>query len=196
MNNFSTLTALLTGLKQGSVTRLTKSLSLVGADTKKRFLELSNLMAGEKNYSSYRIELSKRDVEARESAEGFVCVPHLAVHLAQLTAIDESNIDHVSDAPHLINLSKHYLRARSIELLAQLQTHRYAKIVPVRALAAAFDVHLSQYVLLTANENRYSAQKLYELSLKREEEADDFDDDESEYSEDAFAMSPGSSPHQ
>ena len=189
LNNFSTLTALLTGLKQGSVTRLTKSLKLVGPDIKKQFLELSSLMAGEKNYSNYRSELTKREMEARERGEDFVCVPHLAVHLAQLSSIDEANIDHISDAPHLINLSKHYLRSRSVELLVQLQRHRYTKIVPVRSLAAAFDVHLSQYMLLTANENRYSAQKLYELSQRREEDVvEGFGDNDSEYSEDAFAM--------
>ena len=188
LNNFSTLTALLTGLKQGSVTRLTRSLNLVGADTKKRFLELSSLMAGEKNYSNYRSELSKRETKAQEEGKQFVCVPHLAAHLAQLSSIDESNIDHVSDAPHLINLSKHYLRARSIELLVQLQQHRYSHIVPVRAIAAAFDVHLSQYVLLTASENRYSAQKLYELSVKREEDVAEFEDNDSEYSDEAFAL--------
>jgi hypothetical protein len=70
----------------------------------------------------------------------------------------------------------------------QLQQHRYSHIVPVRAIAAAFDVHLSQYVLLTASENRYSAQKLYELSVKREEDVAEFEDNDSEYSEEAFAL--------
>ena len=44
-------------------------------------------------------------------------------------------------------------------------------------------------MLLTANENRYSAQKLYELSLRREEDVvEGFGDDDGEYSEVAFAM--------
>ena len=165
LNNFNGLMALLTGLQRGCINRLTHMLDEVSKGTKENLKRLLGLMSGSKNYLVYR-QMLANFTNDKTSIGGFI--PHLGAHLAELSTIDEGNLDHMSNAPHLLNISKLKLTARTVTLLTDLQKYSY-KIRPVRMIASTIDKALQRYVYLTNAEVADNDRRLYELSLYREE---------------------------
>ena len=162
LSNFSALNAVLTDYSKRAFVDFEDTLSRVGVSAKKRYEELTHLMAGDKNYFRYRTRLTKRSHDDPD----FACVPHLGAHLALITSIDESNSTYINDSPHLMNLSKLYYTGRALEQLIHLQEFRY-KIKPVRSIAA-FDLHLEEYVYYTQAASQENSRKMFELSIERE----------------------------
>ena len=60
LNNFSGVVAILSGLQQPSVTRLAQTIAIVPSSTKDTFKRLQLVMAVNKNYAAYRVEMAKR----------------------------------------------------------------------------------------------------------------------------------------
>ena len=166
LGNYNGLMAVLTGLQQACVTRLHDMLLLVDQDDKERLAGLQHTMAGNKNYANYRKALSAYDADAASGLKdkaGRPVVPHLGAHLAELTTIAEGNPEFLPDQPHLLNMTKKRLMARSVALLVSLQQRRYG-LVPVRLVASILSRALEKHVHLTSLEANEAARQLFELS--------------------------------
>jgi uncharacterized membrane protein YgcG len=137
----------------------------VSQKSKDDFTRLLQDMNGSKNYSSYRRVLEKF-MGPKSSAQG-AFIPHLGAHLAEIASVDEGNADYLSDAPHLLNVVKLKLLARTVMQLADLQKFRY-NLTPVRIISCAIDKALQPFVHLTGSEVAENDRKLFDLSLERE----------------------------
>jgi hypothetical protein len=171
IGNFATLTAIITGLKQGSVNRLQQTLALVSTDKKQELDALFVLMNGTKNYLAYRdklrIFLPKMGENGEILGNGTPCVPHLGAHLSLLTTIDEGNREKLSNAPHLLNITKlEYINACISQLHALQQVHY--KFISVRCIASAIDFILQNYILLRTSETSDMARALFSKSSELE----------------------------
>jgi hypothetical protein len=165
LHNFHSLMALLTGLQRGCISRLANTLALVSQKSKEDLTRLLQDMNGSKNYSAYRRILDKF-MSPKSSALG-AFIPHLGAHLAEITSVDEGNTDYISNAPHLLNVVKLKLLARTVMQLADLQKFRY-NLTPVRIVSCAIDKALQPFVHLTKTEVSENDRKMFDLSLERE----------------------------
>lgn len=102
-------------------------------------------------------------MEGLEPPEGVV--PHLGVHLAELTQINEGNISHIAEAPHLLNIRKLVLLSRSLTFIGRLQRMTYKRLQPVRMLATLLNHSLKPYLRLNTKESATTGRMLYERSL-------------------------------
>jgi len=165
LHNFHSLMALLTGLQRGCISRLTQTLALVSQKSKDDLARLLQDMNGSKNYSVYRRVLDKFMGTKSKAAGAFI--PHLGAHLAEITSVDEGNTDYISNAPHLLNVVKLKLLARTVMQIADLQKFRY-NLSPARIISCAIDRALQPFVHLTSAEVADNDRKLFDLSLERE----------------------------
>jgi hypothetical protein len=164
LGNYNGLMSVLTGLQQGSISRLYEMLVLVSQDDKEKLADLQNTMAGNKNYQNYREALKAYDAgSGNKDKAGKAVVPHLGAHLAELTSIDEGNPEFLPDQPHLFNYTKKRLLARSVSLLVSLQARRFM-LVPVRLVASILARALDKHIHLTSLEANEAARQLFELS--------------------------------
>ncbi len=164
LHNFHSLMAVLTGLQRGCISRLADTLALVAQPTKDDFARLLADMAGGKNYLAYRRIVDK--YLGKNGAVGAL-IPHLGAHLAEITSVDEGNNDHLSNAPHLLNVTKLKMTARTVLQLTDLQKFKY-NLTPIRVISCAIDKALQPYVHLTPALVSESEKRLYDLSLERE----------------------------
>jgi len=164
LGNYNGLMSVLTGLQQGSISRLHEMLLLVSQDDKEKLADLQNTMAGNKNYQNYREALKAYDAgSGNKDKAGKAVVPHLGAHLAELTSIAEGNPEFLPDQPHLFNYTKKRLLARSVGLLVSLQARRFM-LVPVRLVASILNRALDKHIHLTSLEANEAARQLFELS--------------------------------
>ena len=76
------------------------------------------MMSEERQYKAYRSAMA-------EVPEGAACVPHLGVHLFDLTFIEEGNQDMLPDRETLLNFSKWRLLADCVGSLMDIQSRSY-----------------------------------------------------------------------
>jgi len=170
LHNYNGLMAVLTGLQQGCISRLRETIDLILEEDREKVTSLQKLMAGNKNYQTYRDALKDIEAKMASSHRGSIVeavVPHLGAHLAELSTISEGNPEHLPEVPHLVNITKKKLMARSVMQLSKLQKLRYL-LKPVRLVATVLSRSLDAHTKLTAAESSESARRLYELSLLRE----------------------------
>ena len=76
------------------------------------------MMSEERQYKAYRQAMG-------EVPEGNACVPHLGVHLFDLTFIEEGNSDNLSDRENLLNFAKWRLLGECVGNLMDIQSRKY-----------------------------------------------------------------------
>ena len=164
LHNFHSLMAVLTGLQRGAISRLRKTLELVSSSVKDALKHLLKDMDGTKNYVYYR-SIMERFLHKKNNVGAFI--PHLGAHLAEITSIDEGNPDHLPNSPHLLNVAKLKLSARTFSNLADLQKFKY-NLTPARIIACAIDKALQPFVILTQARVAEKEKAMFDLSLSLE----------------------------
>ncbi|KAK8855919.1 ras GEF [Apiospora arundinis] len=138
LNNFSTLTSIISALGTAPIARLKRTWDLVPARISAVLETMRKLMASTKNFGEYR--------EALHAANP-PCIPFFGVYLTDLTFI-EDGIPSIIKKTNLINFSK---RAKTAEVIRDIQQYQNApySLQPVPELQdyilsnmqAAGDVH-------------------------------------------------------
>lgn len=138
LNNFSTLTSIISALTTAPIARLKRTWDQVPARTNTVLESMRRLMASTKNFGEYREALH---------AVNPPCIPFFGVYLTDLTFI-EDGIPSVMKKTSMINFAK---RAKTAEVIRDIQQYQNApySLQPVPELqdyilsnmAAAGDVH-------------------------------------------------------
>ncbi|KAK5102996.1 cell division cycle- protein [Lithohypha guttulata] len=111
LNNFSSLTAIISALGTAPVLRLNRTWAAMPAKTKDLLESMRTLIASTKNFSRYR--------EALNTAQA-PCIPFLGVYLTDLTFI-EDGIASVVKNTELINFTK---RTKTAEVIRDIQQYQ------------------------------------------------------------------------
>lgn len=111
LNNFSSLTAIVSALGTAPILRLNRTWAQVGNKTKDLLEGMRTLIASNKNFSRYR--------EALHAAQP-PCIPFLGVYLTDLTFI-EDGIASVVKNTELINFTK---RTKTAEVIRDIQQYQ------------------------------------------------------------------------
>ncbi|KAI1331208.1 ras GEF [Xylariaceae sp. FL0255] len=138
LNNFSTLTSIISALGTAPIARLKRTWDQVPARTQTILENMRKLMASTKNFGEYR--------EALHAANP-PCIPFFGVYLTDLTFI-EDGIPSIIKKTNMINFAKRAKTAEVIRDIQQYQNSPYS-LQPVPELqdyilsnmAAAGDVH-------------------------------------------------------
>ncbi|KAL9595101.1 MAG: hypothetical protein Q9219_006644 [cf. Caloplaca sp. 3 TL-2023] len=129
MNNFSTLTSIISALGTAPVHRLQRTWSQVNARTMSVLEQMRRLMGSTKNFGEYRETLHSANPP---------CIPFFGVYLTDLTFI-EDGISSVIKKTDLINFAK---RAKTAEVIREIQ--EYQKMpYPLRPVTDLQDYILS-----------------------------------------------------
>jgi son of sevenless-like protein len=202
LNNFSALMAVISGLRQASITRLTNTLAAVGKQWQNHVLSLQQIMSEARSYSMYRQRIESR-LEAIQNpqhgdggdagggekdgaAEGAATaeegggdvrfsleqgctgiVPHLGVHLQDLTFIEDGNPEHLPDRPYMTNLVRLRMVCGTIKKLKTFQDTSYT-LEAVRQLQAAINFTIHQHVCLCTQQSELSSKQLFDRSKQLE----------------------------
>ncbi|CCJ29719.1 unnamed protein product [Pneumocystis jirovecii] len=122
LNNFSTLTSIISGINSAPIHRLKRTWELINKKTINIFDSLNKIMDSAKNFSEYRELLHVINPP---------CVPFLGVYLTDLTFIEDGNPDMIKNSKDLINFSKRIKTAEVIREIQQYQSVSYSfQIVP------------------------------------------------------------------
>ena len=111
MNNFSTLTSIISALGTAPIARLKRTWDIVPQKTQGILESMRKLMASTKNFGEYR--------EALHAANP-PCIPFFGVYLTDLTFI-EDGIPSVIKKTNLINFAK---RAKTAEVIRDIQQYQ------------------------------------------------------------------------
>lgn len=111
MNNFSTLTAIVSALGTAPILRLNRTWQQVNPKTLATLERMRTLIASTKNFGQYREELH---------AAMPPCIPFLGVYLTDLTFI-EDGIASVVKNTELINFTK---RTKTAEVIRDIQQYQ------------------------------------------------------------------------
>ncbi|KAI3336811.1 ras GEF [Xylariaceae sp. AK1471] len=138
LNNFSTLTSIISALGTAPIARLKRTWDQVPARTNSTLESMRKLMASTKNFGEYRDALHVANPP---------CIPFFGVYLTDLTFI-EDGIPSIMKKTNMINFAK---RAKTAEVIRDIQQYQNApySLQPVPELqdyilsnmAAAGDVH-------------------------------------------------------
>lgn len=120
MNNFSTMTAVISGLGSISVSRLKATWSLVPKQTLNSYNKMDELMSIGKNYNEYRNIL--RFLADDEDP----CIPFLGMYLSDLRFTTDGNPDHLHGDKKLVNFSKRASIYRIIREVTQFSCREYS----------------------------------------------------------------------
>jgi len=145
LNNFSTLTSIISALATAPIHRLTRTWQQVNGKTKDILESMRKLMASTKNFAEYRDFLHKANPP---------CIPFLGVYLTDLTFI-EDGIPSIIKKTNLINFAKH---AKTAEVISDIQQYQNAPY-PLQPVPELQDYILSN--MRTAGD----VHEMYELSL-------------------------------
>ena len=149
LHNFSTLTAIISGLNSAPIHRLRRTWALLNQRIALAAEDLNRLMNSSKNFSQYRDALHQMQAP---------CVPFLGVYLTDLTFIEDGNPNMSVKARHLINISKRAKTAEVIRSIQQYQAIPYALTV----------VPEIQNYIRSCMEITRDISELYDISLERE----------------------------
>ncbi|QSL64821.1 hypothetical protein MERGE_002124 [Pneumocystis wakefieldiae] len=149
LNNFSTVTSIISGINSAPIYRLKRTWELVTKKTINTFDSLNKMMDSSKNFSEYRELLRLINPP---------CVPFLGVYLTDLTFIEDGNPDMIKNSKDLINFSKRIKTAEIIRDIQQYQSTSYSfQVVP----------EIQSY-LLECLEGMDKLNDMYDLSLDLE----------------------------
>ncbi|KAJ9154848.1 RasGEF domain-containing protein [Pleurostoma richardsiae] len=138
LNNFSTLTSIISALGTAPIARLKRTWDIVPQKTQATLESMRRLMASSKNFGEYR--------EALHAANP-PCIPFFGVYLTDLTFI-EDGIPSIMKKSNMINFAKRAKTAEVIRDIQQYQNVPYSlQLVPelqdyiLSNMQAAGDVH-------------------------------------------------------
>ncbi|CAG8769421.1 2943_t:CDS:2, partial [Ambispora leptoticha] len=112
LNNFNSLTAIISGLNSAPIHRLKRTWEMVNQKTMQTLEALNRIMNSTKNFSDYRETLHSVNPP---------CVPFLGVYLTDLTFIEDGNPDTLKKDRALINFSK---RMKTAEVIREIQQYQ------------------------------------------------------------------------
>lgn len=134
LNNFSTLTAIISGLNSAPIHRLKRTWEMANAKTMTTLEQLNKVMQSTKNFSEYR-----------EMIHGVnpPCVPFLGVYLTDLTFIEDGNPNQIKKSKNLINFSK---RMKTAEVIREIQVYQAVPycLTPVSEFQTFIKSHLQE----------------------------------------------------
>lgn len=152
MNNFCSMTAIISGLGSVSVSRLKKTWALVPKQTMIDYKKMCELMSIGKNYNEYR-NMLKFLADGNDP-----CLPFLGMYLSDLRFTADGNPNYLHDNRLLINFSKREKIFRIIDELMHLGGHKYS---------FKRNVDIIDYLLIMFA-NIPNDEILYKMSLKWE----------------------------
>jgi len=148
LNNFSTLTSIVSALATAPIHRLQRTWNQVPGKTKDTLESMRKLIASYKNFAEYRLELHGANPP---------CTPFLGVYLTDLTFI-EDGIPSNLKKNNLINFFKRTKTAEVIRDIQQYQNAPYS-LQPVPDL---------QDYILNNMETAGDVHEMYDVSLQVE----------------------------
>ncbi|CAG8528266.1 3951_t:CDS:10 [Paraglomus brasilianum] len=149
LNNFNSLTAIISGLNSAPIHRLKRTWEMVNARTIQNLEALNKVMNSTKNFLDYRAQLHSVNPP---------CVPFLGVYLTDLTFIEDGNPNVLKKNRNLINFSKRMKTAEVIREIQQYQAVPY-HLTPVQEIQIFIKSHL---------QDSRDVGDLYALSLSME----------------------------
>ncbi|CAG8444390.1 17445_t:CDS:10 [Acaulospora morrowiae] len=129
LNNFNSLTAIISGLNSAPIHRLKRTWEMVSARTIQTLENLNRIMNSTKNFSDYREMLHS--------------VNPPCVYLTDLTFIEDGNPNIIKKSRQLINFSKRMKTAEVIREIQQYQSMPYF-LNPVRDIQVFIQTHLQE----------------------------------------------------
>ncbi|CAI4046764.1 Ras family guanine nucleotide exchange factor CDC25 SKDI_12G3420 [Saccharomyces kudriavzevii IFO 1802] len=150
LNNFSSMTAIVSALYSSPIYRLKKTWDLVSTESKHLLKNLNNLMDSKRNFVKYR--------ELLRSVTDVACVPFFGVYLSDLTFTFVGNPDFLHNSTNIINFSKRTKIANIVEEIISFKRFHYK-------LKRLDDI---QTVIEASLENVPHIEKQYQLSLQME----------------------------
>lgn len=157
LNNFSSMTAIVSALCSSPIFRLKKTWPLVSKTSKDLLKEMNVLMDSGKNFIRYR--------ELLRSVKDVACVPFFGVYLSDLTFTFGGNPDFLQNSTDIINFSK---RARIVDIVEEIMSFKR-----IHYKLKRFDD--IQTIIESSLENVPHIEKQYELSLLIEPRTDAVD---------------------
>lgn len=154
LNNFSSMTAIVSALCSSPIYRLKKTWPLVSQECTEILKELNRLMDSAKNFINYR--------ELLRSVKDVACVPFFGVYLSDLTFTFGGNPDFLHNSSDIINFSK---RARIVDIVEEIMSFK-----KIHYKLKRFDD--IQTIIEGSLENVPHIEKQYELSLLIEPRSD------------------------
>ncbi|EDO16184.1 hypothetical protein Kpol_1026p32 [Vanderwaltozyma polyspora DSM 70294] len=148
MNNFSSMTAIISALYSSPIYRLTKTWKLIGVDHVENLKALNNLMNSTKNFLNYREKVGSIN-------KSIPCVPFFGVFLSDLTFVASGNPDFLDPRSTIINF---YKRRRVVEIIQEI-----IKFKQVRYKINTYE-EVKEFIV-NNTENIPHIEKQYELSL-------------------------------
>lgn len=156
LNNFSTMTAILSGLNSAPVYRLKRTWDAVSQRYVIMLNNLQQLMQTSKNFHDYRALLHKLKPP---------CVPFLGLYLTDLTFIEDGNPDRLRADDRLINFAKRQKTADVIREIMIYQSTPY-NLTPV----AGIQNFIEENLVPTRGDTANYAQSLALEPREREDE--------------------------
>ncbi|CAG8454220.1 6437_t:CDS:2, partial [Scutellospora calospora] len=152
LNNFNSLTAIISGLNSAPIHRLKRTWEMVNARTIQTLDNLNRIMNSTKNFFDYREMLHSVNPP---------CVPFLGVYLTDLTFIEDGNPDVLKKNQSLINFLKRMKTADVIREIQQFQSVPY-NLTAVQEIQIFIQSHL---------QDSRDVSELYNTSLDMEPRA-------------------------
>lgn len=112
INNFSSMTAIISALYSSTIHRLKKSWELVSARTMASLENMNKLMNSTRNFNEYRDMLHLVNPPI---------IPFFGVYLTDLTFVADGNPDFIKGEPKLINFSK---RTKTADIVREIQQYQ------------------------------------------------------------------------
>ncbi|CAI2180023.1 2452_t:CDS:2, partial [Funneliformis geosporum] len=148
LNNFNSLTAIISGLNSAPIHRLKRTWELVNSKTIQTLESLNKIMNSTKNFAEYRELIHSVNPP---------CVPFLGVYLTDLTFIEDGNPNNLKKS-RLINFSKRMKTAEVIREIQQYQSAPY-NLNSIQEIQAFIKCRL---------QNSRDVADLYDISLSME----------------------------
>ncbi|TKA66965.1 hypothetical protein B0A49_09216 [Cryomyces minteri] len=145
LNNFSTLTSIISALSTAPIHRLNRTWAQVNARTSTALENMQKLMGSTRNFLEYRDALHKANPP---------CIPFFGVYLTDLTFI-EDGIPSIIKKSNLINFAK---RAKTAEVIRDIQQYQNVPY-PLQGVA-----ELQEYILKNM-QTAGDVHEMYERSL-------------------------------
>lgn len=121
LNNFSSMTAIISALYSSPIFRLKKTWELIPDNCKEKMKNMNNLMNSTKNFVNYRKLLKSIDYKSP-------CIPFFGVFLSDLTFTFAGNPDFLHQGTKIINFSKKMRIYEIISMMQKFQSVKYDEI--------------------------------------------------------------------